>query len=713
MNKKLKRILSILMAVMMLVMIVVPASAATTENAIIDSSRTGSFTIYKYDLTTAKRDGLSAGYANGERDSQVEADFANYAVKGVEFSYLKVADFKTYTVAEDGQNVTYLTYAFEADDELLDIIGLDESLSVSPVDADSDLRYFISDDIMAAVKAALLENRVATKNALEAYMGDNGTKFDETDDYGMTTVDGLALGLYLIVETAVPEMVTSTVDPFFVSLPMTDDEGDNWMYDLFLYPKNETGNPDFEKQVINDEDYKGWSEQDSATDDWSHATTASAGEIVRYRLISTLPTITSDATALTLYTMKDRVSKGLEYDADSVTISFYEDIDTAKADVDGTDAAFTWVQGTSNPMFTVSVDNTDYTDKEYHELIVEMTAAGLAFINDQDYGTETAQLAQLSNYTMVVNYDTKVMSDDTVVFGDDGNPNAAELTWQRTNDEYFDTITDEAIVYTFALDLTKTFSDNKGVMADVKFTLRNVSDDFFSDVDGEFQTITDVSNADKTNPDYIAGSYYMVANNPEDGVYYITGKTLVESEATIFTPDDDGKLFINGLEADTYALTEVETADGYTLLEKDIIIVITSSVATKTTTDRSETHYTRYYDTTTSSDYDFIIPTDESRGYDSIVYTSVGASATVDGNDVTMLSSGNVSAINADGSTEDESENAIVPLKIVNTKTWVPNLPQTGGNGVWMVTIIGVLGALIATIVIIRYRRKEDSNEAA
>lgn len=45
---------------------------------------------------------------------------------------------------------------------------------------------------------------------------------DETNASGVATARDLDLGLYLIVETSVPEDVTCTTDPFFAQLPFTD-----------------------------------------------------------------------------------------------------------------------------------------------------------------------------------------------------------------------------------------------------------------------------------------------------------------------------------------------------------------------------------------------------------------------------------------------------------------------------------------------------------
>ena len=56
--KNLTKILSLFLALTMLLCFPVAVSAAELEDAPIDESRTGSLTIYKYDLTNAEKDGV-------------------------------------------------------------------------------------------------------------------------------------------------------------------------------------------------------------------------------------------------------------------------------------------------------------------------------------------------------------------------------------------------------------------------------------------------------------------------------------------------------------------------------------------------------------------------------------------------------------------------------------------------------------------------------
>lgn len=81
----------------------------------------------------------------------------------------------------------------------------------------------------------------------------NGSKIDTVTtatsgtDIGVAKKDGLALGLYLVVETSAPDKVTSPAAPFLVSVPMTriadtttTNKLTNWIYDVHVYPKNST-----------------------------------------------------------------------------------------------------------------------------------------------------------------------------------------------------------------------------------------------------------------------------------------------------------------------------------------------------------------------------------------------------------------------------------------------------------------------------------------
>ena len=618
-------------------------SAADAATATIDTSRSTSLTLYKYDLSGAENDGVwdSQSYVStGIADEQVNTALSQYAIQGVEFSYRKLADLSIYKgTTADGHQETVPLYAFtentkSGSKETMDFLS---ALGLTTNDAyrtDHDGKqnrvwYFKSDTLIEALDHALTTNSTSTKDALEKYMATNGgTAMPETDENGHSKVDDLAQGLYLLVETRVPENVTSTTAPFLVSLPMTTVDGSEWNYDLTLYPKNETGNPTLEKTVRESkaDTGKNAGKTDDITDGYHHTSTASDGDVVEYQVISTLPTITSPATALTTYTFVDNLSKGIQYNKNDVQIEFFRDIAC-------TDRMAVWME--QDGKFTASY--TDYSSEFGSSMTIAMTADGLAEINAATtvYDPATSLLRGYSNLTMRITYACTVNSDAAVVYGDSGNPNDVTLTWKRTNTEYYDTLTDDCHVYTYGLDLTKEFSDNNGNFDNVKFLLKNSTD-----------------------------NYYVQAElDKSEGVYYVTGRTEKEADATKFSPmsgeTNHGKVMVKGLEDDSYIITEVATDAGYTLLKENITVDITSS--------------------------------------DSATICSVcgkalkTATAKVNGKDVAM--------------TEDNgSVSALVPLTVTNTRGF--DLPKTGGKGNALIYGLGIAALLTAGGLTAFYLRK-------
>ena len=84
-----------------------------------------------------------------------------------------------------------------------------------------------------------------------------------------------------------------------------------------------------------------------------------------------------------------------------------------------------------------------------------------------------------SDYYVVLYYTVTVNSDAQVVLGDDGNPNDVNLTWERTSEDYTNTLEDRCYVYAYGVDLTKYFSDNNGDFSNVQFLLYNETDGYY------------------------------------------------------------------------------------------------------------------------------------------------------------------------------------------------------------------------------------------
>lgn len=626
--RRLKKAAALCLSLLALLTMPVKASAAELREEIIDTGRTGSLTIYKYDITSSEKDGVwdssyvSTGVfdqtvndtlgAGGKENIQGNGQTSyGYAIAGVEFSYLKIADIVQYTDSTEGAHKVEVLYGIPKDTgaPFLEALGLPDGASrFDSADVMDDTKYFYQADVLVdALAAALAANPTTVKNALETYLaGNGGTAMPLTDGYGKTTAENLTLGLYLVVETKVPEMVVSTTDPFLVSLPMTSingtnatDGGTRWIYDVTLYPKNETGMPTLEKTLRESKDDTGKHEGSASIDDgYAELGTASDGDVVDYQILSRLPSITSESTYLTCYTFVDTLSKGLFYNKGDVQLEFFSD-DAC------TNSIAVWQE--SDGKFTV-----DYTTSEDGESVmtIAMTEAGLEEINtaSQVYPKSTMVNSGYSDCTLRITYQATLHSDDSVIYGDNGNPNQVELTWKRTSQDYYGTLEDDCLVHTYGIDLTKLFSDGKGDFSQVEFRIQNTTDGYF-----------------------VQAELYE-----ESGIYYVTGHADSKADATKFVPvagaDSAGMVTVKGLEDDTYRITEVRTANGYTLLKEDIEVVISQ--------------------------------------------TDGKATGTVDGKAVTMLE-------------DSGSANAHAPLQVVNTKGF--DLPQTGDRGVWMYGLIGVV----------------------
>ena len=526
--KKIHRVLALLLVALMAFGLMTTAFAETT----IDASKKASLSIYKYDITNASADGVwdaESYVSTGLHDDAVVDKLSKYAIQGVEFTYIRVADVTMNNEVVDGQRQVGVLYGFDSSDRsnaVLSAIGL---TAADAHKTEGGVNYYTSDTLNNKLAAALAANATNVKNALETAVKNGGVAMTETDATGHTSASNMEQGLYLVVEARVPEMVTSTCNPFFVSLPMTTIDGAAWNYDVTVYPKNQTGNPTLDKTVreAKNSTGKNTGSLTDIKDGFEHTATASVGDIVDYQIISTLPTITSKASSLSEYTYVDTLSKGIKYNKNDVVIEFFKDAGC-------TDKITTWDENSGK--FTATYDDTANT------MTIKMTETGLAEINEATTVYTDSVKRGYSDCTMRITYAATLTADTKM--GDTDNPNEVELTWRRTNSTYFDTLNDCCHVYTYGVDVLKQFSDGKGNIQNVKFLLHNDTDDV-----------------------------YVVADL-KDGVYYAKGIAAKKSDATTFVPNSSGHIIVKGLEDDGYSLTETATDKGYVLLKDAVKIII-------------------------------------------------------------------------------------------------------------------------------------------
>lgn len=184
MGKFRKMLAGVLSAAMVLSTMTVTAFAEDTNKMpTIDTNNKGSITINKY-----------------------EGNDTNKPLAGVEFTIYKIADL------EQGSDPVELKY---------------KSLIGDNVTITSDTKY---NDIKSVVDAKVADRSLTgTSKKTEMKNGKATAEFTNLD-----------LGVYLVEETKAPSQVVNKTANFLVSVPMTNEDGDEWIYNITANPKNET-----------------------------------------------------------------------------------------------------------------------------------------------------------------------------------------------------------------------------------------------------------------------------------------------------------------------------------------------------------------------------------------------------------------------------------------------------------------------------------------
>ena len=211
MGKFRKMLAGVLSAAMVLSTMTVTAfaedntSAPKKTVATIDTSLEGSITIHKYEYN-----GTMEIHGTGEKSDQLPTD--DEKIKALEG-----AGFTIYRVADENDLKNY---------------------------------YSTSPENLPLVSDYVENGKIKSQYSNKKVGGEI-----RTNGEGIAEFKNLKLGFYVVVETTTPDKVTTPVEPFIVSVPMTTKDGDNWLYDVHVYPKNKTtyGEVTLEKKGNNTE----------------------------------------------------------------------------------------------------------------------------------------------------------------------------------------------------------------------------------------------------------------------------------------------------------------------------------------------------------------------------------------------------------------------------------------------------------------------------
>ena len=688
--KKIRKMLAgLLGAAMVLTSFGTPAwadSATRLTLPTIDTTQKGTFTINKYEGTDA----------NTSNDKPLA---------GVEFTIWKVADI------EQDSSSSKVGFKYTP------VTGL--GLVADDFTSNETEAQKYTDDIYAKVLNKLNTNK-DVENGTLAGGKKATTALDTTKTTATAKFTELELGLYLVQETNAPSQIVNKTANFLVSVPMTNEAGTAWDYDVVAEPKNaavysgitlkKTGTTISADGTKNTVDLGGVTFQlqkraHGSTEEWTkvgdYTTSTTTGNDFGtihvdslapndYRFIETDLgenngyilngksyefTVQNDgkikvgsavATESAIITadnekpdLKKEVKKGDGYanaaDASigdmvewKVSASVPSNVDQLKkySITDTMSKALTWVDDKAEIKLTyksnkVEVPSLTLTEGETGDYKLTKpandTAGGLWTIEFTEAGRKKLKNNNISS--IEVTFKTKL--NEKAKIGKEGNLNDAQLDYSNaiyptvdpTNPNKGKTpgedhIKDQAIVYSFSIDVTKVDGNNNETkLSGVQFDLYRYT-------------------GNETNP---------------------TEEQLKQNAVAIktnLTTGIDGKIAesgLNGLKNGRYFLVETKAASGYNLLKAPVEVNLNVDYVVKKTTDK-------WYD--------------ESNNL-------IGTKTTVTS---TKFTGG------------DTNNAGTYSVTIENRKGFT--LPKTGDIGTAMFLIIGIGGMLAAVYIMLRGRKR-------
>lgn len=560
MGKFKKMLAGMLSAAMVMSTMTVSAFAAQTKtSSTIDITKKGSITIHKYEYNG------TGGIKGTGSENDPTPDGAK-ALEGAGFTIYKVAD----------------------------VNALEKYYSTNPTALPSVGEYTEKGKIKTEYENSKVGSQITT------------------DTNGIAAFENLELGFYVVVETKTPDKVTTAVEPFLVSVPMTTTDGDNWLYDVHVYPKNGTtyGGVTLEKQGNTKEEKLAgvkFELQKKNGDTWTNVTNSeSNGSVLdlvtdkngqirvdglsqgTYRFIETdrgnnygyimdgettyefvvgadgkttykdkkVTTITvkNEKPNLTKK-VKDRTNDEWKQDSDYNVGDMVPYMITVKVPSNITKLEYFTVTDTpknlQDDVKTVAVkdENTAVEGEAY-----TVAEAGNGFT----VAFNPKKMASYAGKELVIIYSAKLLStaETTKV----GNSNTAKLEYSNkilpnAGDPGNDTIEDKAIVYTFKLNIIKKANSAGGkALGGVKFDLYKVVP---------------------------AGTKGAATPEEVKAAGLDASKTWLKVESDLTTDDTTGEASCSGLANGTYYLVETKTVEGYNLLKAPVEVKLNVKYTTK------------------------------------------------------------------------------------------------------------------------------------
>ena len=411
----------------------------------------------------------------------------------------------TYATDDDGNTVMGEAVLNDDVEDVVVTVLADRGVTVEGYAYDDDGAYEGEDgsytdvaranNLMDAIAA--LDDEQAFADALaEALLADSGVtpEATATGDGASVTFSDLETGYYLVVEVPT-EGANAETGAILVLLSES------------TIVRTKTGVPTPVIEVFED-----------STQTWGDAADAQAGEAVPYRITATLP---SDWAYLKsyYYCIVNPQDAGLELDTSTIAVTLLDGDGEELADLTGY-ATITYEDNTLTVLFddlVAAVEGAGATATADCTVQVTYEASLVPTGDGSAASTVTADCA--SAFAAALVRTAGGTASSTVETGIDGaKENSVHLVYGGDRET---SVEDEAVLYTWALELVKTGEDTDGALEGAVFTIQ-----------------------------------------AEDGSYVAADGSLTD-EAVELTTGANGTVSVSGLDSGTYTVTETEAPEGY------------------------------------------------------------------------------------------------------------------------------------------------------
>lgn len=430
------------------------------------------------------------------------------------------------------------------------------------VDANGSMTYKATTEYESILEHIDLEDQTEVEKNLTALSAVNNNNVIShvkgTESQTEITINNLTFGYYL-VKVKAPEGAAATKD-FLVSVPSTETDGSDLNYTPIVTLKTSTVDATKKGNILD--------EKGAETDHRS----GNIGDTIKYTIETHVPDTTGFVEYT--YTIKDTMSKGLQYKNGSLSVSMGETGNTTP--IAATNYSLTTTTGENGTtVITLAFNKTLFVDAATRKNNSTYKAGTPLHVTYEATITKDA----LDNNSTVTNNAKLIYSNNP---GTDGKGTTGEIP------------TNEVKHYTYHIQLNKSFDveGGKGNYSKVRFTIDNVK----------------LSEKTSGTP----------------GEYVVDPKGTVTN---LSLDPDNGTLKIYGLAEGEYYLTETATADGYNLLSNKVKVVIKANYDSNGTLIDSESNtvnvQTHFVDTNVVNKKGFTLPSTGGQGMVALVAAGI------------------------------------------------------------------------------------------